>query len=286
VPVRVLAVLGRGLVDPTAPLLRGDDLAVLRGEGVFETARVERGRPLLLDAHLERLAASAARVEVALPPPAAWRDLVATALGAWDPGTPGVLRLVATKGPEGAGAGTGYALVSAVPAEVERQRREGVDVVTLTLGVAAGTRAGAPWLLGGVKSTSYAVNMAALRSAHAAGADDVIHVSADGEVLEGPTSTVLLARGDTLVTPTPDVGVLRGTTVAAVFDAARAAGVATEVRHVRAAELREADAVWLASSVRVLARVRRVDGQPLPSSPDPLEQVGVDHTWSPGQALH
>ena len=50
-----------------------------------------------------------------------------------------------------------------------------------------------PWLLAGAKTLSYAVNMAALRHAERHGAGDVIFVSSDGYVLEGPRSTVVIA---------------------------------------------------------------------------------------------
>ena len=63
--------------------------------------------------------------------------------------------------------------------------------MTLTLGTPAAMRPGAPWLLGGVKSTSYAGAMAALRAAQAAGAPDAIYLSGDGEVLEAPTAGVV-----------------------------------------------------------------------------------------------
>ena len=68
--------------------------------------------------------------------------------------------------------------------------------IAVPLGLDPTLRADAPWLLGGVKSTSYAVNMAAMRFAAAQGADDVIFVSSDGKVLEGPTSTVLRTLDD------------------------------------------------------------------------------------------
>ena len=85
----------------------------------------------------------------------------------------------------------------------------------------------------GAKTLSYAVNMAALRHARKQGADDVIFLSSDGRVLEGPTSTVLLAHveesGDgttvkRLITPQLDSGILPGTSQGALFHAAKAAG--------------------------------------------------------------
>jgi len=205
-------------VDPTTPVLRADDLGVLRGESVFETLRVWDGRPAFLDDHLARLAASAARVDVALPD--GWAALAARACeGVRD----GVLRLVCTKGAPGA-APVGFALVTDVPAEAVRAREDGVRVLTLTLGVTADERAAAPWLLGGVKSTSYAANMATIRHAQAEGADDAVWVSADGQVLEAPTATVAVVEGDTLVSPPDEVGILAGTTLRAVERLARARG--------------------------------------------------------------
>jgi acetylornithine deacetylase len=66
---RVLAVLGvgPGVVADGAPGLDPLDLALVRGEAVFETVRVYAGRPFRLGAHLERLARSAAAIELELP---------------------------------------------------------------------------------------------------------------------------------------------------------------------------------------------------------------------------
>ena len=69
-------------------------------------------------------------------------------------------------------------------------------MVTASLGLPAELRGDAPWLLGGAKTLSYAVNMASQRWAQPAGADDVLWVSTDGYALEAPTSTLVWLRGE------------------------------------------------------------------------------------------
>jgi 4-amino-4-deoxychorismate lyase len=236
-------------VDPSSPVLRADDLGVLRGESVFETMRVGNGRPAFLDAHLARLAESARRVDIALPH--GWRELAEKACAGVDDG---VLRLVCSKGAPGSGP-VAFALVTAVPEETRLGGEHGVSVVTLTLGVSAAQRSEAPWLLGGVKATSYAVNLASLRHARAEGADDVIWVSTDGQVLEAPTSTVAVVLDGVVVTPPAEVGILPGTTLGAVRDL-----VPLEQRPLGVDELRAAEEVMLLSSVRGIAPVVRLDG--------------------------
>ncbi|MEO6204725.1 MAG: aminotransferase class IV [Mycobacteriales bacterium] len=260
----VLAILtpdGPRLADPAQPLLTADDLGVLRGESVFETVRIAAGRPALLAEHLERLAASAARLAITLP--RGLEALAALAVGGWEE-TDGVLRLVCTKGPPG-GRPVAFALVTAIPAETVRAREGGVTAVTLTLGVSASVRAEAPWLLGGVKATSYAVNMASLRHAETEGAQDAIWISSDGEVLEAPTATVAWVRDGVLITPPPiQVSILPGTTVALALQLLK---TSQEIRRGTAAELAEADEVMLLSSIRGVAPVTALDGRELGIGP-------------------
>ena len=250
---------GPRVADASQPLLRADDLGVLRGESVFETLRLAGGRAAFVESHLRRLARSAARLELDLP--TGWPALVALAEQSW-PDPDGVLRLVCSRG------GVSYGLVTPVPAESVQGREQGVRAVTLALGVPAGLRTEAPWLLGGVKSTSYAVNMAALREARRVGAEDAVLVSSDGEVLEGPTATVAWVSGGALVTPPPDgVGILPGTTMEVVLQLCDELGIAYEVRRGTVAELVAADEVLMTGSVRGVAPVVALDGRPLPLGP-------------------
>ncbi len=246
---------GPRLVDPGLPLLLADDLGVLRGEGVFETMRLAAGRPAFLDDHLVRLARSAHRLDIALG--SGWAALATFLAGHWGP-EDGVLRLVCTKG------GGAYGLATPVPAAALAGREHGVTALTLSLGVAAEARETAPWLLGGVKSTSYAVNMAALRAAQQQGCDDAIFVSSDGEVLEAPTATVCWVREGRIVTPPPAVGILPGTTLGAVQALDRRPW---DIRRAPVSELHAADEVLLLSSVRGVAPVVRLDGRDLAIGP-------------------
>lgn len=261
--VRVLVTLDGTVCDPARPFLAADDLAAVRGDGVFETLLVRDGVVREQEPHLARLARSAAALDLPAPDRDAWRVCIDTVRAQWARPEDLVVRLVLTRGREGTGEATAYATGSPVSDAAVRQRAEGVAVVTLERGVSTGLAARAPWLLLGAKTLSYAVNMAALRHAARVGADDVVFTSAEGTVLEGPTSTVVLARGRTLVTPPNDIGILVGTTQRALFRAATAAGWECRVEPVPVADLLRADGVWLASSVRLLARVRTLDGAPL-----------------------
>jgi 4-amino-4-deoxychorismate lyase len=82
--------------------------------------------------------------------------------------------------------------------------------------------------------------MAALRHAARMGAQDVVFTAEDGSVLEGPTSTVIVAQGTTLSTPPAELGILPGITQAALF---RAAGWRTRVRRLKVPDLLAVDGV-------------------------------------------
>ncbi len=257
---RVVMTLDGTEHDPDAPLLRADDQGVLRGDGVFETLLVRGGEACLLDAHLERLAASARMLDLPKPDLAAWSRTARAAAQRWGGGADAMLRLVYTRGRESGGGPTAFVTVSPVPDRAARVRRDGVAVLTLDRGRSVDVATSSPWELAGAKSLSYAANMAALRYAERKGADDVVFVSAEGYVLEGPRSTVVIDRGGALLTPPVEQGILPGTTRHALFEAARARSI--ECGHVplRPADLIAADGVWLLSSTTLVATVRTVNG--------------------------
>jgi 4-amino-4-deoxychorismate lyase len=104
--------------------------------------------------------------------------------------------------------------------------------------------------------------MAAQRHAHAVGADDVVFTSLEGQLLEGPTSTVVWSADGVLHTPPLDTGILPGTTMARLFARAADAGRPTAVTAGTVDDLHAADAVWLVSGVRGAVVVHTLDGVP------------------------
>ena len=253
-----LAVGGRGLVDPDEPVVHADDEAVLRGRAAFETLRVYGGAPFRLREHLERLVESARRIGLDPVDPAELERLAAQAVAA--AGAPdAVLRLLWTPGRSPDGPPLALALVSPLPPQLEAARERGIRVVSLL-----GVRAEAPWLLGGVKSTSYAVNMAAEAEARRRGADDAIFVDAHGTVLEGPVTNVWWRRGDTLHTPSTDLGVLAGVTRGVLLELAPAGGYRVEEGAYPLDALGAADEAFTSSSVRELLPIVEVDGRRVP----------------------
>ena len=260
--------------DPGRPLLFADDLAAVRGDGIFETLLVRDGGACLVESHLRRLVQSASMMDLPEPDLAAWRRAIDIAVDRWYAQTAeeGALRLVYSRGRESGSPPTAYLTITPLPDRVHISRRDGVAAALLERGLPSTGVDAMPWLLAGAKTLSYAVNMAALRAAARRGADDVIFVSTDGHILEGPRSTVVIATTGSdgnpcLLTPPPWYPILRGTTQQALFEVARSAGYDCDYQALRPADLVDAQGVWLVSSITLAARVRTLDGRPLRPAP-------------------
>ena len=255
--------------DAAAPQLSVLDLGATRGDGIFETISVGYGRPQALEHHLRRFAASARTLALPEPDLDAWRSAILAVIAQLEPVDEAYVKTVMTRGIEGDDKPTGW-VYGAPSGDFTRARTEGVRVVLLDRGYRHDIEATAPWLLAGAKTLSYAVNRAVAREAARREADDVVFVSSDGVLLEGPTSTLVFRRGNVLLTPGTGLGILDGTTQANVFRFAESQGLETGFELAGPEALTGADAAWLVSSVRLAAPIRAVDGV----------ELAVDHDFT------
>lgn len=220
-------------------LLALDDPALTSGLAVFETLRTYGRAPFALDAHLARLAAGAAWCGLACP-----AGTVADELRRVAAAIPGEARLnvLLTAG--------GRRVVRAAP----------LDLARVGAPVRCATRpwAPAPWLPGRVKHTSRAAWVLAER---AAGVDEVIWTGPEGDWTEATRSNLFVVRDGVLHTPPDDGRILAGVTRDRLLAAARSLGVPTREAPVPAGRC---DELWLASTLKELAPVVELDGQPAP----------------------
>jgi 4-amino-4-deoxychorismate lyase len=246
------------VVDPVGPVLPLGELSAQRGDGVFESIGVVDGHAQEVGPHLERLAHSAQLVDLPAPNAPQLREAIARVTAEAGPGER-VIKLILSRGVEQGASPTAWVTLAEAP-DSARARTEGVRVVTLDRGYQLDVPGRAPWLLLGAKTLSYAVNMAAIREAKRRGADDAVFVTSDGYVLEAPTASVILRFGEKFVTPEPHAGILHGTTQRSLFTHLGRRGFSTAYEAVLLSDLRNADAAWLLSSVRLAAPIAAVDG--------------------------
>jgi 4-amino-4-deoxychorismate lyase len=274
----VVGVLGVGPIDPDAPAVHADDLGFSRGDGCFEATRVVTSpsgehRIDRLDEHFDRFDLSCAGLELPPVDRAGWRALIDQLLAGWTVPGEAMLRLLLSRGREsdlaaGAPRVTGIATLTPTSPETLRQRAEGVAAITLRRGFSADAFTDAPWLLGGVKTLSYAVNVAGIREAKRRGAHDVLFLDQADRLLEAPTATVVWLTGATLTTvPVEGTGILHSITQRALFTAAEQAGYRTGQAAGTVPDLLASDGVWLVSSGRGVAPLLSLDGIPVPSRP-------------------
>lgn len=220
-------------------------------DGVFETLRVAHGQPFALTRHLERLARSSAALGLQAPDEGVVRDAVGEVLFANAPiiGSGGRLRITYTAGLSPLGSDRGYALPTLI-----------VAVAASTPWPDATTICTVPWVrnerspIAGVKSTSYAENVVALRYAHDRGASEAVLANTRGELCEGTGTNVFVVIDGRVFTPPLSSGCLAGITRGLVIEWF---GAIEETLPYEA--LQHADEVFLASSTRDVHPVIRVD---------------------------
>lgn len=220
--------------------LPADDPGFTRGLNVFETMRTYGNRFFRLDQHLERLARSAATLDIASPPANVLRDEAELlAMGAENL----VVRIALTAG--------GNRVTTTEPVNTAR--------VCAPVRLATVEMEPPSFLPGTVKHGSRAAWVVACRKLEV---DEVMFVDRSGRILECNRSNVFAVVDGRLWTPPLDGGLLAGVTRGALLDAAGEQGVEVRVRPLpRDTVFAE---LYVSSTLKELAPVIELDGEQLP----------------------
>jgi branched-chain amino acid aminotransferase len=265
------------LLDEEKARVSVRDRGFLYGDGLFETLRAYDGKPFLLEAHLERLAASAKLLELPPPPLAvltqALRDTIAANR---DLARDLRVRVTLTRGPEGPGLwpaeeGAPTMLVSAEAVHLPLDlHTRGASLITSRHRVLSG---GDRW-----KSTSFQVHALAKGEAVRAQAWEALLLNERGEVAEGATSNVFALLDGNLVTPPASAGILAGITRSVVLGMAKPS-LCLDAREaaLRPADLAAAREIFLTSSIAEIVPIVRLDGRAVGDGfPGPVTRAVLD----------
>jgi branched-chain amino acid aminotransferase len=250
--------------DPEAAMVPVTDRGFLYGDSVYEVMRTAGGKPLDLDPHLDRLEHSAATLALRLPERALIADAIHQTLDA-AANPESYVRVIVTRGSGKIGLDIALAdrprlviMVRPLERPPATAYRDGLNLHMVHLDPAA-RRAVAP----GIKTGNYLTNIMAMHEARSAGADDALIVDVDGRVSEGSSFNVFVVRGQRVITPARHVGLLAGITRERVIELARAHGIEVIEGVLIPEDMREADEVFITSTIRGVLPVATVDGKPL-----------------------
>lgn len=185
------------LNDATLPV---QDLAILRGYGVFDFLRTYHGRPFRLGDHLQRLARSARLIELDLPRPLEKIEEIVLQTLHRNNLPEANVRIVVTGGVSAdsiqADASPGL-VVLVTPAHIypADYYTTGIKAVTVQ------TERYIPL----AKTINYIPALLALKQAKAAGAAEALYVNRQGHILEGTTTNLFIFAGQQLITPKDDI---------------------------------------------------------------------------------
>ena len=230
-----LASLDGEIMPASEAVIPVTDEGLIRGDGAFEVIRVYDGVPYAMDAHLARLQRTGANIRLPIDLEAVRADSHRLLAQAGTGPDAQLLRIMITRG------GRRILLTEQLPTMPDQARLMSVTY--------SPTR-----LLDATKTLSYAANMLAGRLARENGYDEALLVTPHGRVLEAPTSSIFYVTGGELFTPPLDEHILASITRALVIDVTGA----TE-RSCTLEQLKAADEVFLASTVREVQPVTAVD---------------------------
>jgi branched-chain amino acid aminotransferase len=249
------------------------DHGLLYGDGVFEGLRSYSGRVFRLDAHIDRLWASARAICLEIP---LSKDAVAKAVNdtlAANKLVDGYVRLVVTRGAGSLGLDpnrTKNPQVIVIADTISLYPREfyekGLRIVT-----AATQRVHSAALSPRIKSLNYLNNIMAKLEGLQAGCVEALMLNHKGEVAECTGDNVFVVRSGGLLTPPPDAGILEGITRGAVMDLAHAAGIACHEATLTRYDLYTADECFLTGTAAEVIPVVEIDGRKVGSgTPGPI----------------
>jgi D-alanine transaminase len=237
------------------------DRGFIFGDGVYELIPVYSRAPFRMDEHLARLERSLAAVRIANPYARdKWRSIIRELVAQQPCWEDQAVYLQVTRGV----AKRDHAFPAGVEPTVFAMSNPLVNPPRelVEKGVAAVSAPDNRWLRCDIKSISLIGNVLLRQQSADAGAAETI-LFRDGILTEASASNVFVAKNGLVLSPPKSNLILPGITYDVVVEIVQQLGMPLEFRHIREAEVRAADEVWVTSSSKEILAIVELDGKPV-----------------------
>ena len=241
------------------------DHGLLYGDGVFEGIRLYDGCIFRLEAHLERLFASAKYLALKMPLTSEEFRWVTVETCRRNGLKDGYIRLVVTRGEGDLGLAPWICKrpsviciagkIALYPPEAYTQ---GLKIVTVPT-----RRTSVSTMNPRVKSCNYLNNILAKIEGLQAGVVEAIMLNTEGCVAECTGDNIFIVRGGALSTPPVTAGILEGITRNCVIEIARGLGIPVREENMTRYDLFVADECFLTGTAAEVIPVVKIDSRPI-----------------------
>lgn len=275
-------VMNGQVMDQSEALVPINDRSFLFGDSLYEVIATRKGQPFFTGDHLARLRATAEGVHMSLPWDDNWfKQQIRLGLDQL-PLDEVYVRIIVSRGSgdynididSTATEPLAVFIFKPLPVIAERFENEGYILSVPE------TRRNHPRSLNpAFKTGNYLNNILCLYEAKAKGADDALILDLDGNVTEATTSNLFMVKDNVVWTAPLEVGILDGITRRYMLDQARALGLETRVEAFDLDAIRQADEVFVSSTIKGANPVCRIDDQEYPKGYGPITRQLDDAYW-------
>ncbi len=228
---------------------------LMLGDGIFETIAVREGKPIWLEQHLTRMFGAAQTLGLTHDEDKlrhGLAEMMKRSAAASE-----VLRITLTRGPTG----RGFALNGDRPSLILSLNPFDPGKLPHSVRLATSSIRRNPTAPSSFhKTLSYVDGVAATREV-VPQADDALMLNTMGHVASTTIANIFMLKGENLITPSRDQGILNGIARLTLMDGAARLGLTPGERAVQPGELLSADAVFLTNSLRLATTVSSIDGK-------------------------
>jgi branched-chain amino acid aminotransferase len=253
------------------------DHGFLYGEGVYETLRTYSGKPFLYDRHMRRLRKSADMIRLSVPfsdqDIAERIEMTIGAASDWPSLSEAYIRILLTRGvgeltydPKACPTPSLIIIVKPLPPIPEAHFEQGVSVSLVEI-----VRNHPASVNPLIKSNNLLNNALAMQEALRRGSYEAVMRNYRGELTECTQANLFIVRGDEVVTPPLEAGLLAGITREFLFEIGDSEGIEVREAALIDADLFGADEAFMTGTTREVLPIVRVDGQAVGSGiPGPM----------------